>query len=135
MISDTELFFMYLSAIFMSSLKKCLCKSLALMFLWRMVLLRIIEFFMRIPLNTQFLYQRDPKNCRAPFLRDNLLLTLRDGKKENKGSMFSTLNIATGYTDCYFKLPIVFCAIFDPPILVKGEVNNEKVLRALSFHQ
>ena len=49
--------------------------------------------------------------------------------------MFPILNIVIRYTDCYFELSIVFCAIFDLLIQVKGEISNEGVLIALRLHE
>lgn len=48
--------------------------------------------------------------------------------------MFHICNIATQYIDCYIKLLIVFCAIFDPHIHVKEEISNERILRTLNCH-
>lgn len=113
-------------------LDKCLYKPLLCpwCFLWRMVARGITKFCLIIPKNS--MWKTDPRNCKAPFLRGILFLTLRDEKKENKNlSMFIILNIAT---DCYFQLLIIFCIIFDPITQVKGEISYEEVQRAQSFH-
>lgn len=56
-------------------------------------------------------------------------------KKTRSLFMFPILNIVIRYTDCYFELLIVFCAIFDLLIQVKGEISNEGVLIALRLHE